>query len=289
LFARWRALSDASVGRKLAQLHETVIAVIETILAQQEGPQDWRRRLEDPSVVARLLNDADQAIREAQRRRLEWSEGDAALLETVVTEAASEIVSSRAVTDGDDSPVFVTLRRQLIRQGRKASDVATALQKTLTRTLESLERSAPAPRSDIGPLRSAALRELPPVDLEALRHELRWTRPWWASLAPALAEWEQRRAIQKRLGPTIGDALRRHQRRLAAWIDASVTRLVELYEAQAEVIREQSRRMTADAHDFDTDAARDQLRDALRELREARSMKEPMENLIDAANASESS
>jgi hypothetical protein len=60
-----------------------------------------------------------------------------------------------------------------------------------------------------------------------------------------LALWATRRKLEKHLGPFLQEQVELHDRQLQAWVKACVGQLVELYEAQAELYREQARRLTA--------------------------------------------
>jgi hypothetical protein len=80
-----------------------------------------------------------------------------------------------------------------------------------------------------------------------------------------LAVWATRRKLEKHLGPLLREQVELHDRQLQAWIKACVGQLVELYEAQAEVFREQARRLTGEG---DGAGAAGDLRDLRSDLRE---------------------
>jgi hypothetical protein len=81
--------------------------------------------------------------------------------------------------------------------------------------------------------------------------------------------WALRRAIEGHLGPTLREQIQLYDRQIQAWLRACVGQLVEPYEAQAEVCREQVRRLTGDRAVADSTPERDELRATLEELQQA--------------------
>jgi len=267
LLAKHRALTEASLRRKIASLHESVVAVLRVLLARQQGGIPHDGVAVDPGVARRLLDEADEAIREGNGRCRYWTTDAPALLQVVLQDAAKGVVARPGQpADATDSPVVAALGRLLVQRGQMALELATSLQKTLIRTLESLRKAAPLNQIDAAPLRDAVLRGLPPVDLVPLREMLQWPRPWWASLLPSLAVWALRRAIENHLGPMLLEQVQLYDRQLQAWLRACVGQFVELYEAQAEVFREQMRRLTGDRAVADSPPELNELRSMLQEL-----------------------
>jgi GTP-binding protein EngB required for normal cell division len=70
LLDRHRSLTEASLRRKIAHVRESVIAVLETLLTRRRGgePED---HAQVDSAAARLLEGADEAIRQARGRSLD--------------------------------------------------------------------------------------------------------------------------------------------------------------------------------------------------------------------------
>ncbi len=290
LLTQHRALTEASLHRKIASLHESLVAVMQVLLARHQGGATPDGAAVDPRMVRRLLDEADRAIREANARCRDWTADAPALLEVVLQDAARGVVARPGeVADAADNAVVAALRRLLVQRGQMALEVATSLQKTLIHTLESLKKAAPLTQTDAGPLRDAVLRGLPPVDLHPLREMLQWPRPWWASLFPALAVWASRRAIEKHLGPALREQVQLYDRQLQAWLKACVGQFVELYEAQAEVFREQVRRLTGDGATADSIPVQNELQATLRELQQAGSPERPVqEPAVSAPNTGSS-
>jgi GTPase Era involved in 16S rRNA processing len=69
-----RTLVEESLRRKIAHLRESVISTLETILARRGGePTDGRTKV-DTAAANSLLESADEAIRFARRRTVDWSD-----------------------------------------------------------------------------------------------------------------------------------------------------------------------------------------------------------------------
>ncbi len=241
LMGRHRALAEASLRRKIAQLRESVAAALQSHLEKGAGP-DGRPRI-DEAAVRRLLDEADRAVREAEGRVREWTADANALVEVIVRDAAEAVVSSADGRDGSaEGPVLSVVRRVSAERDRMAHGMLTELQQTLMRTLEGLRQAAPTAAAEVATVRDLTFRELPPSDFSSLRP--RASRPWWASPIPRLAVWAVRSDLRGRLGPALHEQVVAHDRQLQAWLRARLGQLVEAYEAQAEIFREQARRLT---------------------------------------------
>ena len=265
LLARHRALAEASLRRKIAHLRESVAAALQTLLARGKGGgPDGRPRI-DEAVVRRLLDGADRAVREAQGRAREWTADASALAEVIVRDAAEVVVSAADKHDGaTDGPVLSAARRVLAERDQAAHGLLTELRQTLTRTLEGLRRAAPMAAAEVAPLRDLTFRGLPAADLSSLRPKA--ARPWWAAAVPRLAAWAVRGDLRGRLGPALQEQVTSHDRRLQAWLRACLGQLVEAYEAQAEIFREQARRLAGGGNEDAPAAERDVLRTDLEAL-----------------------
>jgi GTP-binding protein EngB required for normal cell division len=261
-----RTLTEASLRRKVAHLRESVVAVLQTLLDRREGGRPNGRAPAGTRPLRQYLDEADEVIRQARRRCRDWTMEEPALLEIVVNDAAQAVVtSSGQLGSEDDSPVLSVLQRLLAQRDQMAQELTAALQRTLAGTLESLRQSAPLAQADAASIRDLAFRGLPVSDLTPLREKFRWVRSWWASLLPRLAVWTTRRKLQRHLGLLLREQIELHDRQLQAWLKACVGQLVELYEAQAEVFREQGRRLTGDG---DGAVAAGDVRDLCSDLRE---------------------
>jgi GTP-binding protein EngB required for normal cell division len=270
LLARHRALTESSLRRKIASLRDSVLAVLQVLHARHGGGTAHDRASVDPGLVRRILDEANVAIREADRRCRDWNTDAQSLLEVVLQDAAQGVAALPVgPADTAETPVVAALRRLLTQRGQMALELATSLRKTLIRTLKSLGKAAPLTQIDAAPLRDAVPRGLPPVDLLPVGETLRWPRPWWASLLPSLAVWALRRAIERHLGPTLREQIQLYDRQLQVWLRACLGQFVELYEAQAEVCREQVRRLTGDGAVADSTPELDELRATVEELQQA--------------------
>ena len=117
------------------------------------------------------------------------------------------------------------------------------LQNTLVQTLEALKQEMLLVSPDPGSLRDLVFRGLPAPDLRPWGETLRWSRPWWTSFLPHPAVWLTRQGMARKLGPTLKEQVGLHDRQLQTWMTGCLAQLVELFEDQAEVVREQVRRL----------------------------------------------
>ncbi len=266
LLDRHRSLTEASIRRKIAHLRESVIAVLETLRAKQQGAQVAGRAQVDTDTARRLLDAADEAIRQARGRALSWSEGRRSLTETIPHATAERLIfRESSETDG---ALVRTIEDALAWRGREALELVNRLQQVLAETIDQLGRAAPVATAEPATIRDYHVGGLPVPDLDRRVANVSATRPWWAGLARPLAVRAAERAIWERHGPEIADVVEFHDRRLEAWVKANVARVVELYEAQATAFREQVRRLTATAGKPDADGDVADLEADLRALRE---------------------
>jgi len=270
LWERHRTLTEQSLHRKIAGLRESVIAVLKTMLAKRRETFPRRYDGAELKMVERLLDDADAAIERAEARRRGWSAEAAALAAVILQDATKALVeSSRRGKATGSSSVAQVVQRKFVEIGQTAREVAVNLQRTLIRILESLAKTAPLAATDSASLRKAALAGLPAVDLAPLLASCDWTIPGWAFVVPGAASWMARRIAENRLAVQLERYLRLYNTQLQVWLRDAIAQLVEPYRSQAEVFREQLRRMTTSEAGPGETADTAQLVADLRELEEA--------------------
>jgi GTP-binding protein EngB required for normal cell division len=269
LWDRHRALTEASLRRKIAHLRESVAAVLETLLTRQGGSASDGRAGAEVGAARRLLDAADGAVRQAKARLLEWTADEPALVEIILRDAARAAAALPGEAAGaQEEPVFRVMRDVLAERGRAAHQLVRALQQDLGRTLEALPQTAPLADADPAAIRELGFSGLPVPDPSALRPIARVSRPWWASLFSPAVAWSVRRALEKQLGPALREYVVLYDRQLHAWLKTAVGQLIDLYESQAEVFREQVRRLSGDRGAADSPAELNELRAALHELQQ---------------------
>jgi GTP-binding protein EngB required for normal cell division len=246
LWERHRALTEQSLHRKTARLRESVSGVLRTLLAKRRGTAPVSRDGREIKNAERLLDQADAAIQHAERRRRDWSGEREALLEIVLQDAAKAVVeAARKGDDGGSGPVAQVVGQSFVQMGQMAREVVGGLQQTLVRTLESLERTTPVAAVDTAAVRNAAYGGLPTVDLGPLLANCDCSVSRWALIVPAMAERTARHTVEKRLAAQLEHYVKLYSAQLQSWLRASLAQVVEPYQSQAEVFREQLRRMTA--------------------------------------------
>jgi GTP-binding protein EngB required for normal cell division len=267
LLDRHRSLAEASLERKIAHLRESIIAVLEMILAKQRGSRADDQTSVDTTTAQQLLDEADEAIRRARECSLNWWEVRRVLVDMIPRLVAEKVVSARG--PADESDFAGVIEQTLFRRGRAAHDLIAGLQDTLARTLERLSRVAPLAHADPSSIRGFHAGGLPAVNLDGVRREKSGLRPWWTGLAPPLATRVTERVIEERYGKAMNDAVEFYDRQLESWVKAKLARLVELYEMQAGAFREQIRRLAMESADTGRAGGEGDLEADLRELRGA--------------------
>ncbi len=266
LWDRHRALTEASLRRKIAHLRESVTAVLETLLAKERGRPAAGRAAADARAARQALDAADGTIRRARDRVLNWTADEPALVEIVLRDGARAAATSG---DAGEGPVFRVLHDVLTQRSRMAHDVVRELQEGLAGTLETLRQTAPLAAADPAAVRALVFGGLPVPDPSPLRGKCRAVRPWWRRLFPAAAAWTARRVLETELAPALREHVDLYDRQLHAWLRGAVAQIIDLYESQAEVFREQVRRLTADGDALGTAGDARSLAADLEELRQA--------------------
>jgi GTP-binding protein EngB required for normal cell division len=267
LLNRHRALTEASLRRKIGHLHESVVAVLQTLLANLErGNRDGRTR-SNVTEAKRLLERADDAVRHARARCQDWTAEEAALVEIILRDAAQAVIASAGVPERTASgPVQGALQQVLTERGRMAHELVKELQQALGRTLEGLRQAAPLANADPASVQNLVFGGMPVLDLASFQDKYQGSRPWWSSVLPQAAVWTAERSLRRNLEPAIREYVALYDRQLRAWLKGCIAQLVELYESQAEVFREQVRRLTVEVDGAATGTDRQQLTADLQEL-----------------------
>ena len=112
-------------------------------------------------------------------------------------------------------------------------------------TLESLERTAPLASVDTAVVRKVVCGGLPTVDLAPLLANCPCALSRWALMVPGMRKPAARRTVKEQLAAPLEHYIRLYNAQLQSWLKESIARVVEPYLSQAEVFREQLRRMTA--------------------------------------------
>jgi GTP-binding protein EngB required for normal cell division len=247
LWDRHRALTETSLRWKIVHLRESVVAVLETLLARQRGSVQDSRAGADVGAARQLLDAADGVVRQAKGRLLDWTRDEPALIEVILRDAARAAVAPPGEAAGTrEDPVFRVIRDVLTERSRMAHQFVRELQQTFSRTLEALRQTAPLADADPAAIRDLAFSGLPAPDPSNLRASCPNPRPWWTAVFPPAASWAVRKTLEKELAPALREYVALYDRQLHAWLKGAVGQLIDLYESQAEVFREQVRRLTAD-------------------------------------------
>jgi hypothetical protein len=262
LLDRHRTLVEESLRRKIAHLRESVISTLETILARRGGePTDGRTKV-DTAAANSLLESADEAIRFARRRTVDWSDDRLDFAASMPSLVANAVLAAPASAPASELAGLVD--EPLRRRSMAAYNVVAGLQNGLSTTIESLRRVSPLADADVTSVRDFQSGGLPTPNLDPLRNKSLVTKPWWAGIVPSLAVWSIERWVRRGFESEIGEVVQFYDRQVQRWLKTNVARMVELYEAQASAFREQIRRLTSESadssvHDGDGSLERDLL------------------------------
>lgn len=266
MWDRHRALLEVSLRRKIAHLRESVVAVLQALLSRQRGGAGDGRTSADVGSARQLLDAADGHLRQAKDKLRDWTADEPTLVEIILRDMALVAVTSPQEGDAGKHPVSRVIQEVFIERSRMAYQFVQELQQTFSRTLEALQQTAPLADADLAAIRDLVFSGLPAPDPSVPPWRYPNLRPWWAALFPPLARWAARRTLDKHLAAPLREHVALYDSQLLAWLKASVGQLIDAYEAQADVFREQVRRLLAKANDADKAVDAQQLAADLHEL-----------------------
>ena len=134
LLEQHRALVDASLRRKTAHLGESVISTLETILVRRNGGRTKSGSVVDTAAASRVLDAADEAIRRARDRSLNWSDDRLVFAESIPSLISKAVMAARASAPVYDLAKMV--EETLLRRGMAAYEVVATLQDVVAMTIE---------------------------------------------------------------------------------------------------------------------------------------------------------
>ena len=260
LLDQHRTLVDESLRRKIAHLRESVISALETILARRGGETTKDGAKIDTAEANSLLESADEAIRFARGRTVNWSDDRLEFAASIPLRIANAVLAAPALAPASELAGLVD--QAIRRRGMAAYNVVASLQDVLSTTIESLRRASKLADADATSVRDFRAGGLPTPNLDLLRDNSFVTNPWWAGIVPSLAVWSIERWVRRGFESEIGEVVQFYDRQVQLWLKTNVCRLVELYETQASAFREQIRRLTSESadpsvHDGDGSLERD--------------------------------
>jgi GTP-binding protein EngB required for normal cell division len=240
LLDRHRALAEAFMRRKIAHLRESVLAVLETLRSRGHGGVSGDAGLQ---AARQVLDRGDEAVRAAHSRCLDWTADDRALVRIILDDAAGALARAGAADHVGEGLVRGVAEQVLTQRGAEARALVTGLRQVLGDGLAALQRAGVP-----SPVNPAVVREVQPAglpvpDLSPLRGRGYRSRPWWGALLPRAAVGAVRNSLARELETTLNEVIGFYDRQLRNWIKGGIAQVVEAYESQAEVVREQLRRL----------------------------------------------
>ena len=267
LMGRHHELVTASLRRKIASVRESIAVTLETLNSRGQGGP--RSSLIDPSEIRRLLDGADGAVRNAWERWQCLLTDRESLMGEILGAAAEVVITARGRSPGASNGWLANSVGDILgRRARAVHELVTRLRDELGKVLDGLRRFAPMTDAEVVSVREMKFDGLPLPDLEAFRFGWDGVCPWWTRLFPWSAGSVVENRIWGRFGRAIHDTVESYDRRLQTWSKATIEGLVEGFELQATLFREQVRRLGAGTLD-DSEAGHeaDELEADLRELR----------------------
>lgn len=140
LLDQHRTLVDESLRRKIAHLRESVISALETILARRGGETTKDGAKIDTAEANSLLESADEAIRFARGRTVNWSDDRLEFAASIPLRIANAVLAAPALAPASELAGLVD--QAIRRRGMAAYNVVASLQDVLSTTIESLRRAS---------------------------------------------------------------------------------------------------------------------------------------------------
>lgn len=249
LLDRHRELRQTSLRRKAAVLYESVVSVLETMLARRNGESTKGLGTAETDQAKELLDRASAAIQRTKTRMQQWTADQPALVESIMSHFIQAVISRPERAPPSVGAAVATVHPALQDRSAVAYELIAGLQHTLAHVLESLRRAMPR-KLDIQAVNDFKPRGLPAPELSSLHEPQAEREPAWAIFFPGLATRQRRRAMEQRFKASIREHVENHDRQLHSWLAASAVALVELYESQAEIAREQVRRSVLGDNDL---------------------------------------
>jgi GTP-binding protein EngB required for normal cell division len=270
MLARHRSLVEVSLRRKTGHLRESVCAVLETMLTKRDGRTVDPSGNTDPSNARQFLDRADAAIRRARDRCRYWTDDESSLLEILFQDAARAIVESPVSSQADgNGPIVSVMQKVLSDRGKMGVAVITDVHQALTSSLEAMQATVPVAEIDVASVKNLDFRGMPSLNHLPSEIDGMIGRPWFASWLPSVAVWQSRRNLRSTLEKSLREKIEVTDRQLLAWMKACLEHVIAAYEDQAEIVRQQVRRVSGGTQKNAPPAVdADQLEADLRELRE---------------------
>ena len=151
LLDQHRTLVEESLRRKIAHLRESVISTLETILARRGGETTEGGAKVDMAAANSLLESADEAIRDARGRTVNWSDDRLDFAASIPSLVANAVLAAPASAPASELAGLVD--EVLRRRGMAAYNVVAGLQDGLSTTIESLRRVSRLADADVTSVR----------------------------------------------------------------------------------------------------------------------------------------
>jgi GTP-binding protein EngB required for normal cell division len=244
IMSRHHELVAASIRRKISSVRESVAVSLETLLSRRTGGLQSARS--DASEIRRRLELADSLIRKTRERWRDWPTESQIVMEEILQLAAQAMIKHRRRLPGaSDEFLSATASEILGQRAQSAHDVVACLRDELSKVLGRSDESAAEVDAPAASVRGMKFDALPFPVLEGLRTEQQIRCPWWTRYLPSFAKSELEKRIWQHYGQAIRDVVGTYDRQLLAWVKRMTDGVVEQFELQASLFREQVRRLAS--------------------------------------------
>jgi GTP-binding protein EngB required for normal cell division/Arc/MetJ-type ribon-helix-helix transcriptional regulator len=252
LYDRHDELRQRSFATKVVMLIHSVHSVLHTLHERASG-QAQQPREADIERAKELLDFSGDTIREARKISRDWVTNQRSTMAAVLDGVTQALQESHGNSPRD--AVAQSLREAFKAHASAAYDNIANLQRHLGQSLDSLKNLFPSAAIDAAAVSDLQPAGLPLADNPAMDLVAGDQASWWTFM-PKAAGLLVRRSVEKRLGEAIRQRLDAYDRQLQSWLSKSAQQVIDRYENQAEVIREELRRAVRASQDetVDTDA-----------------------------------
>ncbi len=260
LLAEHRSLAESSLRRKVGQLRESVVAVLEMQLARCSGASTGTSPA-DVAEVKGCLIDADARVRVA-RGRLNQLRDETGYVVSMLPRRIARALTEAPVRD----PGLIIpgeTERVLRERARDTLSLVLELKESLQAALIECSKRSNASFE----LVEHVVGGLPTPELTGLIRAAGIVAvPRWAFLVSRIGCWLTERRLRDGLSGELEEAVRLYDSRLHAWARENLSQVVGLYEDQADAVREQLRRYSSEGDEDGSRIDRGELERSLAEL-----------------------
>lgn len=270
MLQRHRELAGKSLQRKIAYLAESVTATLQTMANHGAGASDSAPAVAGVQAAKQRLEMAETAIFQAQKTCADWPMEADALVGRAFDEMARRVFDRPGTSRSTEQNIVANVVRNVLTQRTEtARQVVSRLRQSLYEALTDLQQTTLVAGIDTSAVREFPVSELPILNLEPLRSHCFPAAPWWFRLMGRRAVPALGRRLKQAHGSLVDPIVQNYNEQLGVWMKQRVRRLAEIYQAQADIVRQQLRRQNSRPTEEERSEDTDELLADIAELRES--------------------